>query len=91
MAEKLSKCSCQFLGSGPIVYGGPKAGLAGSSFGQVTVRDRRPIPTNSGRGMIKNTPHHIGDVASLVAEVRQMPVAEVVPAANINFLRLFSR
>ena len=46
------------------------------------------LPTKGTKN--DNTPHHIGDVAALVAEIPQEPVAAVIAAANCNFRRIFS-
>ena len=66
-----------------------KLGLRGVPADRLLLEtDSLYLPTKGTKN--DNTPHHIRDVAALVAEIRQEPVAAVIAAANDNFRRIFT-
>ena len=66
-----------------------KLGLRGVPADRLLLEtDSLYLPTKGTKN--DNTPHHIGDVAALVADIRQEPVAAVIAAPNDNFRRIFT-
>ena len=66
-----------------------KLGLRGVPADRLLLETDSPhLPTKGTKN--DNTPHHIGDVAALVAEIGQGTVADVIAATNDNFRRILT-
>ncbi|GFO30241.1 tatd family mg-dependent DNAse [Plakobranchus ocellatus] len=65
-----------------------KQGLRAVPVDRLLLETDSPNLPTVGRG-VGNTPHHVGDVAMLVSQVRQQPVLDVIELVNANLKRLF--